>query len=222
MADYGLEVFNSNNGLQIDSKYRNFSYQDSGSLSISVGLNTINFVDTDEVPIIAIQPSTATYCMLHTLNKSGGDFITASIWGERLASGTINWMSFIEGTVITLPTYGLLVYDSSGTVVFSSEDRHMKIVDVYTGTCAKSGTSDETVSNANNNYFILYPQSYWIEEVFIPPVPKTIGIHHGLGLKKIDSTTIRVGDFLFYLEDPLVNGGDLWHSGNYTLIEVSN
>jgi len=223
MADYGLLVKNTNGQVQIDSLYRNFSFWESGTLDISEGYNTIDFTDTSQVPIVAIRPSSTTYCALARLNKSSGNYASASVEGEIGESGTIGWAVFVEGTLNPLPSYGLVVRNPSGDVVFSSNERYFKIIDVYSLNVSEGGYVDVSVQDADNNYFVLYPYSYYIESELAESPEEDVWISdvYILGMKKMSSTIVRVGTFLGFSD---ITGGDetssLWFS-DCKLIEVS-
>jgi len=223
MTDYGLLVKNVSGQVQIDGLYRNFSYWESGTLDISEGYNTIDFSDVSQVPIVAIRPSSTTYCALARLNKSSGNYVSASVEGEIGESGTIGWTVFVEGMLNSLPSYGLVVRNPSGDVVFSSNEKYFKIIDVYSLNVSEGGYTDVAVQNADNNYFILYPYSYYIESDIAEGEGEELWSSdvYSMGMKKISSTTIRVGDFYSWsgLTDQDMTSS-LWFS-NCKLIEVS-
>ncbi len=201
MADYGLIVKNSTAGIQIDSLYKNFSLFQTGSLALvdygypNYGENTIDFTDTAQIPIIGIRPSTTTFCALKRLNKSGANFVSATVEKERDFNGTIQWIVFIDGLLNALPVYGLIVRNSSNQVVFSSNEQYFKIKGVYPLTVTEGNYVNVTVVNADTNYFILYPFSFyiisnWIEEISAWSVEVRL-----MGIKKISSTIVRVEDY---------------------------
>ena len=220
MADYGLLVKNNANEIQIDSLYKNFSLFGSGSLAISSGENTINFTDTAQTPIIGIRPTTTTFCVLKKLNKSGANYITATIEGQLDVSGTIQWLVFIDGLLNALPTYGLIVKNSSNEVVFSSNESYFKIKGIYSPSVSTGSYVNVTVNNADNNYFILYPYSYYIESEWVEEIQAYGTTVFCMGIKKISSTVVRVGSFDVWTGETLSDETDSdWYS-SCKLIEV--
>ena len=232
MSDYGLLIKNSDGQVQIDSTYENYSYFSSVVASVTTNTNEVNITDTTKVPIIAWKPST-TYCTAHVgFTKSGSTFTHAKFLGEIGGiSSSITVHTYVEGQVNASTNYGLLVYNSSGTVVFSSDDTPMKIVGVYPDTLTFDNVIDDsnnvevTVDDATNNYFMLvpvYPQ--YIGFSCNPAFPASwVGYFFTKGLKKIDSTTIRVAQFLFHSQ---AGGGgcpgsvDYWVD-DHILLEIS-
>jgi len=205
MADYGLLIKNTGGGIQIDSTYKNYVVLAAGSGGLTVGWQkSVDITDTNKVPIVAVRPSSTEFACLYGFGKSGSDFITA-----KLASGanahTIYWKEFVEGLSNSLPAYGLVIYNSSGDVVFHSDDTPMIILGVDTGSYSYTPGSfvmeydDVTVNDADNNYFLLHPvlpiyiESWSVSDV--PPMYETA--FYTRGIKKINSTTIRVGMFQF-------------------------
>ena len=202
MSDYGLKILNTAGGVQIDSTYKNYMKLAVGSVGISVGSNNVDITDTSKIPIIAFRPTSGEFSCHYGFTKSGADFTHAKFMcGAN--SITCYWKEYVEGQVLTLPEYGLVVYNPSGAVVFSSEDYPMNIISINTGSFAYSvgggAYADETVVDADNNYFIIvdiFPLYY--EGVLISnPPPVYAAYYYTRGLKYINSTTIRVGQFVF-------------------------
>ena len=194
MADYGLIVKNNSNEIQIDSLYKNYTLLQSSSTSISGGIVTIDTQDTTSVPIFASKAD-ATYChCLYGFNKSGSSFISAIVYSE--GSHTIYWKLFKGDYTATLPTYGLIIKNSSNQIVFSSEDTWLKIVNVYSrSTSYTDGWIDITVSDADNNYFIITDFSWTLFTYGGPPIYSWA--RSARGFRKTGSTTIRVEQFVY-------------------------
>ena len=222
MSDYGLNIVGSAGNIQIDSTYKNYIECAAGSAGLSAGTNDVDITDTTKAVIVAMRPGAAEFSCYYGFVKSGSIFTHAKFMGGA-DDVTIYWKEFVEGLVESLPAYGLIVYNSSGDVVFHSDDKPMNIVSVNTGSFAygPGNYSDETVIDADNNYFILMPTLPIYEAIdFDPPIWLTY--FYSRGLKYIDGTTIRVGDFQFggygQLEPP-PGPWDGWIDA-YTLIEV--
>jgi len=201
MADYGLVIKNLAGQVQIDSLYKNFCWKEGGSLNIVEGENELDFANVSQVPLIAIRPSTTTFCVLDKLFKSAaGDYTGAPVRGEIGESGTIEWELFIAETVNALPAYGLVVRNPSNEVVFSSNEKYLKIIDVhsFTLTAGYYNYKNITVHDANTHYFILYPYSYYVESIFIEEAGEWETKVMCMGCKKISATVIRVGSFKFW------------------------
>lgn len=228
MSDYGLIVKNNSSEIQIDSLYKNFTLKDSGSLVLPSEHEsaTLNFADVTNIPLVAIRPTTVSFCALLELNKSGSTYISAAVGGEGIG-GTIQWAMFINALSQSLPTYGLIVKNPSDEVVFSSDETYLKIIDVHSFSLSPSlvygSWIDITVNDADNNYFILYPFSYFIDiEVDEEDPPTYDALMYPMGMKKISSTVIRIDEFLLW---KLLDVGELdpdyslWFD-NCKLIEV--
>ena len=226
MSDYGLLLKNSDEETQIDSTYKNYSLHSTMTGTVNYNETDVNTTDTKKVPIVAYKPSTSNFCCHIGFVKSGSTFTHAKFLGG-VNELSIPLRVYVEGQVNSLPTYGLIVWNSSGEVVFHSNDTPMNIVGVYSNSLAwnaGSGYIDVTVDDATNNYFILvptYPQyiDYVLDGFFDD------FYFYTRGLKKINSTTIRVGQFVYYyLHMP--GGGvappsdtDNWIDA-YTLLEI--
>lgn len=195
MSDYGLLLKNVDGSIQVDSNYSNFVYHASGSISVSQGNNYINFPDTDTMPILAIRPSSTTFCCVNWITTTSTDYTGMYILGEEGSSGTIHWMTFIYG--VPTPSgsfYGLIVRNASNNVVFTSECQYMKIVNVYNVSVSKGSYVNVSVSNANN-YFCLQPAfSYYTTATHIGSNLFLIK-EYAMGIKRISSSIVRVGTF---------------------------
>jgi hypothetical protein len=122
MTDYGLIVKNENQRVQIDSKFKNFTFlnkSSTGTLTANGYTEIAGFTATSQPLLTYIQPNTVGYVSIHGFRKTG------SVYDRmRYASSSttgVNWMLFkqtqphtpVEGD------YGLLVYDDAGSLVFS-------------------------------------------------------------------------------------------------------
>ena len=218
MSDYGLKIINAGSEVQIDSIYKNYCLLDSGVTTLNLleeSFQEVDFINTTKVPIVAWRPNSSWGSAYVGLKKSGANFIDAWFLSQHDSGGgsnSIAWIVFVSGNV-NATSYGLVVYNSSGEVVFSGDDNYVKIQSVYTGSLGNISVKD-----ADNNYFILMP-------VF--PMRYDGGGEHPpvyfftVGLKKVNSTTISVEEFIFggsrFLSP--ISGGSI--PSTCTLIEVN-
>ena len=157
MSDYGLKIINAGGETQIDSIYKNYCLLDSGVTALNLldsSFQEVDFINTTKVPIVAWRPNSSWGSAYVGLKKSGANFIDAWFLSQYDSGGGVNsiaWIVFVSGNV-NATSYGLVVYNSSGEVVFSGDDNYMKIQSVYTGSLGNISVKD-----ADNNYFILMP-----------------------------------------------------------------
>jgi len=158
MSDYGLKIINAGSEVQIDSIYKNYCLLDSGVTALNLldsSFQEVDFINTTKVPIVAWRPNSSWGSAYAGLKKSGANFIDAwflSQYDNEGGANSIAWIVFVPGNVNVIPSYGLVVYNSNGEVVFSGDDNYMKIQSVYTGSLGNISVKD-----ADNNYFILMP-----------------------------------------------------------------
>lgn len=218
MADYGLRVLSASLDVQIDGLYRNNSLVKTKAAARSGSGNNLNatFSTVDTRPVISHKLLTATPLNLYRSYKSGADYIGCSFvfpWGSAF---TVDFQVFKQG-VTTNPTYGLLVNNASSLSVFSSDDKHFTIKGAYTATLGfgnNTASVDITVKDADDNYFLLNP---FVIKNEIPGDPADTR-HVFRGMKKIDSTTVRIINFF----DEYAPGGPpstAWVA-SLTLLEV--
>lgn len=116
---YGLEVYNASGYLQIDQFYPQYSVIQEGIASSNT---TVNFPFQSSTPLIVVRP-------VSTVDEIGRlHVITNSSFKAMMLSGGSYGGSFYYKVLVpinTLPappagSYGLVLYDSSGTIVFNS------------------------------------------------------------------------------------------------------
>jgi len=216
MADYGIQVENSSGEIQIDSTYKNYALKQTGSTGVAYGQNVIDITDVSSAPIFAAKANSSYYHCLYGLAESGSNYTDAYVDAE--GSFTLAWKTFVPGNVQTLPTYGLIIRNSSNEIVFSSADTWLKLKGVYSRSVALNATSDVTVNDAANNYFYLsdYSWNLWSESAG-PPLFHFM--YEARGIKYINATTVRIGTFQF--GDGIIPAeitGGAWYN-DCTLIE---
>lgn len=206
MTEYGMFIRNENSRIQIDSKYRNLSYSSSGTVTIT-SANTnydIDFTDTTDMPWVGIRPVTGGYCLLTSLVKSGSNYTKATIRADT-GSLTVPYIIYSEGLKNSTSTgYGLVVYNSSGTVVYSSnEDCYLQVVGRYFVPAIMPNDpggyipaeADVVVSSVDNNYFFL---SQGLSGCVYDGQTNDRKELWRIAMKKIDSTTIRFKQIMSY------------------------
>ena len=230
MSDYGLIVKNSGGGIQIDATYRNLSLDSSGSASIYNGnsmgttngwYSTVSIDSSPLVPLILWRPGTDHFTSIRAYGKSGSnytDFRATTFYGH---SSTINWKCYRETRVASGDSYGLLVYNSSGDLCFDSGKKYFKIHSIhdislgYPHCDDVQGNNDSlsfpgtTITHAaiSNPYYILNSHFWWwfsskySYEDFYHDHPGSWQYLNTVGLKKISSTSVNVGWFLYCQND---------------------
>jgi hypothetical protein len=188
MAEYGLLIKNLNNRIVIDSKSPFLNYAEKGTINIvnADTLYTINITDTDAIPIVLFQPVTGGYVAIPSYDKSGSDITAAKIISDT-AGLTVPWMCWRSELIHALPDYGVVVYNSLGSPVFSSgETGYIKVIGIYSLSNFGDFSSyyDLIVLNTNNYFGFFSPG-------ILASVSSTQADIYTIGLKKINSTTLR-------------------------------
>lgn len=210
MADYGLKVKNSYDGIQIDSTYKNYTVEEVGTKSFNTTTSsqfTVDLVDVDNTPIFAIQPITASYLAIWRWVMSGSSYSGIELVAQASKSSSFNWVLFTEDSANAIPIYGLVVRNNQGNVVFTSGEQYFKIESVTDLSYDYTSYQDVTVVDADN-YFILVPHLPWIETATI----------YWPGILKLTSSSVRIKHF-----SPGSGTGPNLSGSTYTgvLIEVS-
>jgi len=193
MSDYGIIIKNNSGEVQIDSVYKNYALNQSGSQAMVGVAEYVNFTDVSTPPIFATKANASYYHCHPHFEISGSDYTRALILSE--GAYTLYWKLFTSGQVLSLPSYGLVIRNSSNEIVFSSADTWLKIKGVYSRLVAYGATSDVTVVDADNNYFILTDHSWDLRSIEYPPYWDYY--YRARGIKYINSTTIRIGTFIW-------------------------
>jgi len=207
MVDYGLNVKNSNQEVQIDSQYRNLSLDSSGS-GVSIDNSTggtfqaaeISIDSSALVPLIVWQPSTSYFSIIFAYNKSGDNYISFYATTEDAQTDSINWKCYRENRAASGDTYGLLVYNSGGNLVFDSGKKYLKIRQISSASLSNPSawsypSSDVSHTSYSDPYYVLSPNcGFWYLSAQINPSQWRFQ-YLKIGLKKLNSTSVRVGWF---------------------------
>jgi len=214
MSEYGLVIRNDTNQIVIDSKYRNYSYSAHGTAvnvtkTIDHGEYIHTITTTSGIIVAAFRP-VSDYSRLVGFQESGDTYTGLRFVSD--ANQSIPYIYYTEGLKNAIPDYGLVIYNDSGTIVWSSgEDGYFNIVEVQdwsvsvsanvTGDCDVKGEAfftpteykDYTVVDVDNNYFFITG----FQHAYSNCAPGNWSARYQIGVKKIDSTTIRFGWFLY-------------------------
>lgn len=118
----GLQVFNSENVVQIDDNYKNFEFKEKYSVNLDGYFASANFA-THNFPneIVAIGGSTYP---LRIESKGGGNYYLSS----ESPAQTVMVYVFAEPLQSAPNDYGLRLYNSSGEITFDSDRKYMKVI----------------------------------------------------------------------------------------------
>jgi len=222
--DYGLKIKNNNGVILIDSLYRNYSFEGNGTKSCSAASTSgesIETITSTSDAIVAFMKAPTDYARIVGFTESGSDYN-----GIRFLSSTaqsISYVYYTESLKNTTDDYGLNVYNPSNETVFSSsEDGYFNVAtaDTYNlsstiimgGNCGTNGqayytptdTNDYTVEDADNNYFLITGFQFAYANCGESP---DWSARYTVGIKKINSTTIRLGWFYFDSKIQTLSGG---------------
>jgi hypothetical protein len=211
MSDYGIQVQRSAGKIQIDGTHQNYAVYKTGTetkIANDYWFNitllhpiTLDYVLT-ECPFIAVNVddtdgAVVENCVAQNAYCYFEDTVYHAYTNAKVTTGTgamsIPWM------VIAAPhgikeRYGLKIFSPDGDSVFASWENYIEIVGVHTfslaaGDTNADNTTNVTVVDAVNNYFILMPTNYkWLKNWAVAAWMK----YWSMGMGKISSTSIRV------------------------------
>ena len=174
MSEYGLKIKNSDGDIQIDSIFRNYVLEKSGSLDIE-GLHSISIENNPNPPIAMVRPTGGIdrACGVFDISYSSPNYTAVRFIGGKKNypySGTCPF----DYKIYTLPenksaeTYGLRVYDAGAKLVYDSGFIPFKILEVG------SATIDVTYNHPNhsNPFYIFSPWHSAIASAFNPQPPQ--------------------------------------------------
>ncbi|MCP3940049.1 MAG: hypothetical protein GY710_01010 [Desulfobacteraceae bacterium] len=207
MSDYGLIIKNSNNEIQIDSKYRNLSIDQSGSVTITNSGNgspsDLDIIDSSLPPLFAWRPSTAYFTAMFDIVKSGSSYCKLGLMAEYKTSAAITYKIYRENRIASTDIYGLRIYNTSNQLCFDSGKTYLKIHSVHDLSLGLPTPTNEVYQNIThadvvNPYYILSSNNSVLLGQYLhnPPVWALRGLL--VGLKKISTTAVRVGWFQVY------------------------
>lgn len=223
MADFGIQVLSASLNVQVDGKYRNFAlWKDGSEFRSATGapwlIATMGELAVADMPFISMKAQTATPIVFEAVDNTPpvGSLNRIFVGFPYTNSLTLKYQIFKPG-VAKVADYGLLVTNTNGTQVFSSEDKHLNPIAEYSATLGYTNvwaSVNITVRDADSNYFALYPQ---VENR--TPQPPSSHNFTKRGFKKVDSTTIRVVNFNYDYGPGIGGPGRAWVA-TFNLVEM--
>lgn len=199
MTDYGLEVYNNRGILLIDSKYKNYVYHQHGTTFVQA--NTLTEGDITPFSsngILLTKPTDFLTKQYGFIYDSTSQQYTKILLASD-ATGYIDWIIYKDIDEVPEGEYGLNVFDSTGNIVFSSNELGYFNV-------ASSGSysqQEKTVIDADNNYFSMvgmstgYTAHYYANRNGREEIEITRNM---TGMIKVDSTTLDFDSFVYNIE----------------------
>lgn len=212
MTDYGLQVYNNEDILVIDSKYKNHIYHSHGTSFLQQYMNVIDIPDLTSTGVIFVKP-TSFLTKAFGFEKNGNVYDKILIASD--STGYIDWIVYEDIQTEPSGNYGFNVYDSSATIVFSSlETGYLNIVQDY-----YYSQQQKTVHDAYNNYFAMIGCSlgYSVLVVWSGGTKTVTYTRQITGLKYVDSNTLDFSKFIFNIEveqSSEAGGGSFMNSGS--------
>jgi len=136
---YGLTVYNTTNNLVVDNTYKNMGLRSKTAFSLgSGGEQTITLSGANN-PLLFISSSDQVGVIEAGLSGS------TYTWVIRAAASSSGNVYVFDDPVTATSTYGLKVLDSSGNQVFNSDNKYIRVIDVFS--CSFSGNGFNTTAN---------------------------------------------------------------------------
>jgi len=137
---YGITVNNSNGNLVIDNTYKNMGLRQKTSFSLSSGSEqTITFSSAVN-PLLFISASGSGVGVIEA-GLSGSTYT----WVIRAAGTSSGYVYVFDDPTAATSSYGIKVFDISGNQVFNSDNKYIRVIDVFN--CSFSGGGFNTTSN---------------------------------------------------------------------------
>lgn len=241
---YGIKIINSYDEVQIDSKYRNiFVYQETSqniSFDKSYGgcctddepkndyeswncndyyiyRGQLNFSNTDEKPLFAFKPQSKPILFWGYYSSSGTYEKADFLWRDTSSSNlSIDFVVFTVRKNPTISSHGLIIYNSSGNLVFSSDLKPLKLINSYS--VSTDGSSFQVQST--NNYFCAFPYSIFEAWDIKADDDDDQVFENKAFLQKIDSTTLKLKKITQYMGHGSVATTSFWPS-SVQVLEIS-
>lgn len=159
MTEYGLRVRNLAGEVQIDSHYRNYLLEKSGSISNLSGLTSaISIESNPEPPVALVRPTSASdrFCGVFDVSFSGGKYTGVRFFGggnPATKQCSFDYKIFTLRETKSEEEYGLRVYDVNEDLVFDSGVEPLKILQAGTATIGTTFTHN----NHEDPYYIFSP-----------------------------------------------------------------
>ncbi|TDJ77236.1 hypothetical protein E2H86_08625 [Pseudomonas putida] len=229
MAEAGLQVFNNSNILQIDSKYRNYSFYTKGTLVTSAagglgGQGSVTITGRT-YPVIAFR-STSGMVGIHSVTRSGTSY-TVLFQGNSRTAALEYWVFDVPPTS-SIAGAGLEVYTETGALAFSSAFKYMNVIGNVSGRMQIGGSAGFDYSSASGSPAVI--QSLFNYEVYFygdsPGTDPSIPGWAESTLMLITSTTTGFQARPFIVQNVRTTAGAALpryqDAYSYTLLNVSN
>lgn len=136
---YGLTVYNTTNNLVVDNTYKNMGLRSKTAFSLGSGGEQTITLSSANNPLLFISSSDQVGVIEAGLAGS------TYTWVIRAAASSSGNVYVFDDPVNSTSTYGLKVLDSSGNQVFNSDNKYIRVVDVFS--CSFSGNGFNTTAN---------------------------------------------------------------------------
>ena len=201
MNDYGL-IVGANDNIQFDTKRQMLGLMEHGYLTF-LGIYEIT---TDYIPVaIAVRPiNLSAITGWANWSESVSGQYNVSLWAPFVEEGITNSIEYAiyspdANNVTALPTWGMVTYDENGNVVFNSNIRYLKIVDIIdVDRSAILNLEDVTINHSIENPFYIVPYAYCDVWGYVPgPGGGGGGVYfYRLCILKLSSTSAKVKWYL--------------------------
>lgn len=214
---YGIQIYNTYNNITIDNTYKGYTLFDSGTTSVTSGVNFIDFTPTSNNPIFVYSPAISGAAAFSTFGFDGTTYSGAYIGAD--SSYDLDWRVYTVISGTTSSGNGLVIYNDSDELTYDSRNQKLMKVNYIYYPNMSEGTTITTVSGGyyyidgyNYTYNITYNYADSYVDVQV------------LGLQRNSATELELKELLIYHEDfsdtttGSTNGaGDHWPNA---LIEI--
>jgi len=214
---YGALVRNYNNQGQLDTRNPVMPLYEKNSIALpSDSYAAAVSIKTSTNPLVIAHKPTSSPIMCPIIQTSSGQYDKAEVHKIHGQTPVFDYLTFVSvNSFSDSGAYGFRIYDAQGNTVFRDDIPDlMQPIERYTGTHSPSSSVDVTVSDADNNYFILTPFS----ALYYQRGSMTAQIFLRL-LEYINSVTVRVSDYEVYYGTGIVEQSEDWIN-SFTLIEI--
>ena len=198
---YGIRIKNADGNIIVDGVNKNFALYASGTETLpgTAGVTAVSFTATTQIPIVAIRNASTTYYVsLWGIRKTSGSYDGFYLIKANTAAYDVDWRVYLAHPAFVAESYGLRVYDASGNAVFGSGRNYFDIFQLNAGISLSSPGltedaaglySDVSHASVSDPFYFVSPAGYW---VYLSGGARQFRAWR-IGLKKIDSTNVRVG-----------------------------
>jgi hypothetical protein len=137
---FGIVVYNSTNNLVIDDTYKNMGLRQKTAFSLGGGGEQTITLTSAVNPLLFISASGSGVGVIQA-GLSGSTYT----WVIRAAGTSSGNVYIFDEPSAATSTYGVKVMNASGVQVFNSDNKYIRVVDVYN--CFFSGGGSNTTSN---------------------------------------------------------------------------